>query len=227
MPPGPALSAQEIDCLREWAAGGSAGTDSGTGMDAAMDAPVAMDAGVDAPVAMDAARDVAAMDAPRDVAADVPADTGCAAGQMFCNGSCVNTQTNPRNCGACGNVCTATGVCNNGTCTTCGAAPAYATAIQPIWNNNCTNCHDATTPPGGLNLTAAASHGELVGVDATCSTTRTLVVANEALNSYLINKLTGNGMCSGARMPAGGAAALNATQMGLIRNWICNGAMNN
>ena len=42
----------------------------------------------------------------------------CPPGSTNCHGTCVNTSTDPNNCGNCGTVC-ASGVCNNGVCT-CG-----------------------------------------------------------------------------------------------------------
>jgi hypothetical protein len=41
-------------------------------------------------------------------------ETSCPAGQILCNGSCLDAN-DPQNCGACGNVC-ATGVCREGVC---------------------------------------------------------------------------------------------------------------
>lgn len=40
----------------------------------------------------------------------------CAAGQVECNGQCVDTQTDIANCGACGNACPPGYVCNSGQC---------------------------------------------------------------------------------------------------------------
>jgi len=40
-------------------------------------------------------------------------------GQTECNGACVNTQSDPNNCGGCGNVCPNSGGCQDGVCTPC------------------------------------------------------------------------------------------------------------
>lgn len=46
-----------------------------------------------------------------------PAGTGCpAAAPDCCAGACVDTDTNPLNCGGCGNFCAPPGTCQNGDC---------------------------------------------------------------------------------------------------------------
>lgn len=48
--------------------------------------------------------------------------SGCSSGQMLCNGTCVNTATDPQNCGGCGMMCPNNGptnsqpTCTNSTC---------------------------------------------------------------------------------------------------------------
>lgn len=45
--------------------------------------------------------------------------TACNAGQIRCNGTCVDTKTDPNNCGGCGSACMgANMVCGNGMCST-------------------------------------------------------------------------------------------------------------
>jgi hypothetical protein len=46
-----------------------------------------------------------------------PALLLCAAGLTLCNGQCVNLASDPVNCGSCGNVCEAPGICSVGSCT--------------------------------------------------------------------------------------------------------------
>ena len=41
-----------------------------------------------------------------------------------CNGACVDTKTDPANCGTCGNVCGSDQACSNGTCV-CKTRPGY------------------------------------------------------------------------------------------------------
>ena len=45
-----------------------------------------------------------------------PGYTCCPVGQSCCNGSCVDLQSNPQNCGACDQACGATQTCENGKC---------------------------------------------------------------------------------------------------------------
>lgn len=65
------------------------------------------------PVVLDAGRD--------DGVADTGVESGfpleCAAGQVACGGACVDTATDPRNCGRCGEVCGASEACLSGACT--------------------------------------------------------------------------------------------------------------
>jgi len=43
-------------------------------------------------------------------------DRACAEGLSACNGVCVNRQTDPMNCGLCGNVCASGQICFGGQC---------------------------------------------------------------------------------------------------------------
>jgi hypothetical protein len=58
----------------------------------------------------DAATDDAATD-------DAEAESPCPEGQTLCDGSCIDTQSNHENCGACGNACLPVEVCALGECT--------------------------------------------------------------------------------------------------------------
>ena len=52
-----------------------------------------------------------------------------------------------------------------------------------------------------------------------------LVTPGDVSKSYLENKLTGIGMCSGSQMPKAGSS-LPAADLAKIRAWICSGAKN-
>jgi hypothetical protein len=57
-----------------------------------------------------------------------------------------------------------------------------------------------------------------------CTPSRMRVAPGSPSTSYLINKLTGTGMCSGLRMPRN-RAALGTADMDVIRGWISGGAL--
>jgi len=77
-----------------------------------------------------------------------------------------------------------------------------------------------------MSLSSGASFGSLVGVASSACASRVRVVRGSVSTSYLINKLTGVGLCSGGIMPVNGGP-LPSSQIDLIRAWICNGAPNN
>jgi len=80
-------------------------------------------------------------------------------------------------------------------------------------------------PAANLSLVSAASYAELVNVAADC-TGKVLVVPGSVGTSYLVNKLTGVGMCNGTQMPKTGAS-LSAAELNVINGWICEGAPKN
>jgi hypothetical protein len=55
---------------------------------------------------------------PTDVLPDIPCPP-CRTGQSCCAGLCVNLSLNEQNCGGCGIVCPAPGVCQSGACGRC------------------------------------------------------------------------------------------------------------
>ncbi len=59
-----------------------------------------------------------------------------------------------------------------------------------------------------------------------CAAGAVIVKPGSLDESYLMNKLTGIGMCSGVRMPKEGAP-LTANELQTIADWICQGAQNN
>jgi len=110
---------------------------------------VALDAGVDALV--DALRPVDAMDVAEDRGSDAPTDTGCPAhadrlptggcacviGYRSCADACVDIDTDPANCGACGNRCA--GACAAGRCAVvdAGADAAPDVVCASMTPGNC------------------------------------------------------------------------------------------
>ncbi len=89
------------------------------------------------------------------------ASPGCPAGQMMCNGQCINTHTDPNNCGACNSPCNTTNTssvsCVNGVCQdTCAAgfgncdhnpANGCETNLRDSDNHNCGFCTGTCNDP--------------------------------------------------------------------------------
>ncbi len=113
-----------------------------------------------------------------------------------------------------------------------GAPQVDFAAVQAIFDDRCVTCHDASKQglPSYpmLPLTDGAAHDALVGVpaDETCGGTR--VVPGDPDASYLVQKLTQETPCNGARMPrpfeVGNAPPLTSDQLATIRAWIQSGA---
>ncbi len=144
-----------------------------------------------------------------------------------CGGACVDTQTDPAHCGGCGKACGAGQSCAAGACR-CGTTVSFAADVQPIFTASCTSggCHGSgPKPAANLSLVAGKSHAELVNVASDSCSGKLLVKPGAVDQSYLVNKLTGVGMCAGSRMPKADGA-LPTAQLDAIRAWICGGAKN-
>jgi hypothetical protein len=159
-----------------------------------------------------------------------------AGGQCACIPTCA-----PGSCGddGCGSPC----ACEQGQ--TCDAElcawpdVSFVGDVYPLFVGTCngSGCHSTTsgTPKAMLDLLGSeTAHGELVGVaSVNCTVTpKTLVVANDVAASYLINKLTGVGLCGGQPMPRSAPMsglpnppALSESQIDLVRAWIATGAL--
>lgn len=146
----------------------------------------------------------------------------------MCGQSCVDLQSDPNHCGECDQACASGEMCLAGMCQ-CGDAPvSFSAHVQPIFTASCLGggCHAGAAPKADLNLNEGQSYGELVNVSAFQCGERLLVSPGAVADSYLINKLTGVDMCSGTQMPKNDPA-LGANQIGLISDWICQGALDN
>ena len=153
---------------------------------------------------------------------------GCALGTTLCGGSCIDTASDPTHCGSCTTACGSGQYCAGGACVSCGTA-TLSGHVQPILTASCATmmCHSGTSPSAGLSLASGQSHGSLVNVLAGgCTDGRLRVEPFRPDRSYLINKVTGVGMCFGMRMPLVGGA-LTTAQIDLMRSWICSGAPDN
>lgn len=104
------------------------------------------------------------------------------------------------------------------------AEVSFSSDVQPILTASCagTACHDGVGSAAQLDLTEGKAYDNLVGATAfQCD--RTLVVASDLEESYLVNKLTGIDMCSGTLMPKANMA-LPDDELDVIFAWICGGA---
>lgn len=165
-----------------------------------------------------------------------PAGTTCASGACACSGglrlcgtSCVDSSSDPTNCGGCGAICGAGTTCTAGECVGCGPTSTLSGQVQPILTARCATvaCHGGARPAAGLLLTTGQSYSNLVGRAASgCSDGRLRVEVSRPDRSYLVNKLTGVGLCFGVQMPLTGAP-LSSSELDLVRSWICRGALNN
>jgi hypothetical protein len=101
---------------------------------------------------------------------------------------------------------------------------SFASDVQPILTAGCvdTACHDSTGSAAHLDLTEGKAYAALVGATAfQCDRAR--VVPGDLDESYLVSKLTGNGMCSGTLMPKADMS-LSDEELDLVFGWICAGA---
>jgi hypothetical protein len=111
-------------------------------------------------------------------------------------------------------------------CPTPGDVDVPLSLIQDtIFTPGCatSKCHDSVDPASGLDLTAGASHGGLIGVSALTSPGASLVVPGQPEASYLLRKILAADDIQGKPMPPSGAL-LEACQIDMIRSWITNGA---
>jgi hypothetical protein len=80
-------------------------------------------------------------------------------------------------------------------------------------------CHGGAMPKEGLDMsTKSKAQAQMVDVPSSQCSGKMRVFSGDATKSYLINKLTGVGMCSGSQMPKG--AALSASDIDTVRQWI-------
>jgi hypothetical protein len=145
-----------------------------------------------------------------------------------CGASCVDTQTDTANCGACGNTCAAGQTCAAGVCTCGNSSVSFAAAVQPIFTASCATagCHKGIAAQQGLDLSAGKAYAGLVNVATQqCNDGRKRVLPGQPTESYLVDKVMGVDLCFGTQMPKLGA--LPPAQLQTIADWICGGALNN
>ncbi len=152
----------------------------------------------------------------------------CPVGQTLCQGQCVSTPFDDNHCGRCGNTCPPGQMCVAGVCNACGGMPvSFAMTVGPMLNAGCTaGCHGGAFPSAGLDLSLGNARAALLGQSSNVCAPRRFVSPAAITSSYLVNKLTGAGMCGGSRMPLFGAP-FNDGEIEFVRRWICQGASDN
>jgi hypothetical protein len=137
----------------------------------------------------------------------------CAAGYTQCTSGCVNTMSDPHNCGGCGIACTSSQVCTNGACaassgcipptTLCGSA-----CVNTTNNNlNCGACGSVCQglPPPSNPCQVLAGTAFCSGSVCNNSTSYVNQPAGTACGSGLV--CDGNGTCGTACVGGGSGAA--------------------
>jgi hypothetical protein len=135
-------------------------------------------------------------------------------------------------------ICVASAGCDEALSSVTGPTPnlvpTFSSIQQEIFDTRdsagraaCTQCHNAVGSQfNGLNLTAAVSYNNLVGVASRFKPGAVRVIPGDPENSYLIHKLEGRAGITGLRMPIIGPPFLTDGQILVIKRWIELGARN-
>lgn len=103
--------------------------------------------------------------------------------------------------------------------------PTLASIQTNIFSTSCalSNCHVGQSPTGDLNLSAGAARDNLVNVPSGGVPSLLRVEPGNPDESYLVLKLEGDPRIVGSRMPFN-MPPLSSEEIGIIREWIQNGA---
>ena len=94
----------------------------------------------------------------------------------------------------------------------------YLSDVAPILSA----CHGEVCH-GGAFLQASQLQTLIGAPAAECCGTRALIAPGHPEQSYVLDKVRGDRLCSGARMPLGGPY-LSPEQVQILSDWICGGA---
>lgn len=106
------------------------------------------------------------------------------------------------------------------------AAPTLSAVQEQIFSRSCalSGCHVGASAPLGLDLSAGRALGATVGVRSVERPDLFRIEPGAPDASYLVMKVQGDPGIVGARMPLG-REPLTAAQIGLLRDWIRDGAL--
>jgi len=102
--------------------------------------------------------------------------------------------------------------------------PNFSEIQSNVFTPDCatSGCHAGANPDAGLNLEAANSYAQLVGIASTQDAAILRVNPGNPNASYLIQKLEGTAATGGQMPPSG---ALDQADIDVIRQWISDGAI--
>jgi hypothetical protein len=94
----------------------------------------------------------------------------------------------------------------------------YASEVQPVLSA----CHGEVCH-GGAFLVPAQLMMLVGAATRECCGRRRLIVPGQPEQSYVLDKVSGQNLCDGSRMPLGGPY-LTPSQVQILSDWICEGA---
>lgn len=105
------------------------------------------------------------------------------------------------------------------------AAPTLADVQAQIFTPSCalSGCHRGPNAPFGLDLSEGRAYGNAVGVRSAEVPELFRIAPGDPDASYLVMKVEGDPDIVGAQMPLRGPP-LSASRIGLLRDWIADGA---
>jgi len=127
-----------VSALSVAACGGA--TDDGGSLPGPKDSGKDTSSGGDTSVDPDTSTDGSADTTPADTSVGDSADASCDPPLKSCKGACVDTTTDPDNCGVCGTKCLTTEICTGGTCTKCEDPKVRCSGVCVDIKSDVANC---------------------------------------------------------------------------------------
>jgi len=127
----------------------------------------------------------------------------CGNGSTLCGGTCVSTQNDNANCGACGTACTSGQVCSQGKCAaSCGGGTKLCGSTCADTKNDPQNCGGCGTKCGAGEVCSNGACG------STCSSGQTFC-GGDGGSPYCANTKTDNANCGGCGTTCGAGQVCN------------------